>query len=70
MSGTCTADTIIDNLYMKKIELLHFTVTNILSTAQNFEQFSRFFCRAVDILKKSVELTLTPPQSLSSSAGQ
>jgi hypothetical protein len=45
--------------HMKKIEDFYFTVAKILSSARNFEQFhffrSRFFCRAVDIFKKSVE---------------
>ncbi len=56
---------------MKKIDDFYFTVANILSSARNFEQFhffyqllesgftwfeqSRFFCRAVDIFKKSIK---------------
>ena len=31
MSLTCTADKIIDHFYMKKIELLHFTVAKKMS---------------------------------------
>jgi hypothetical protein len=39
MSLTCTADKIIDHFYMKKIELLHFTVAKKMTTA--VEQFFR-----------------------------
>ncbi len=34
MSLTCTADKIINHFYMKKIELLHFTVAKKLTTAR------------------------------------
>jgi len=40
MSLTCTADKIIDHFYMKKLDILHFTVAKKMTTAR-VEQFFR-----------------------------